>query len=236
MVLPSASLVVPFRFDDPVRERTWAWTRAWYQDHHPGYDITVGLLPHGVPWSKGRAVRDALPRARRRVWVIADADVYVAPDVLDACVLAVAAEEVPWAMPHGVVYRLSIQTTNMIITGAMDPVPRQLPRRYLERGESEGPWGGGIVVLSDKAWEVSGGIDPRFEGWGGEDEAWARALNVLVGQGERAGYPMFHLFHERQERRPGNRGSEETERLAARYLDAVEDPEEMRRLVQEHAG
>jgi hypothetical protein len=165
--------------------------------------------------------------------VVADADVLVPPAALTRSLAAVA-DGAAWAMPHGDVYRLDRNATNRLLIGSLDPMPRQLSARLLERRAAPGPWGGGLVVLSLEAWETSGGIDPRFEGWGGEDEAWARALTALVGPCVREGAPMFHLWHERQDRRPGNRGSEETERLAGRYLDAARDPEVMAKLVAEH--
>jgi hypothetical protein len=89
-------------------------------------------------------------------------------------------------------------------------------------------------VLSRAAYEESGGIDPRFSGFGGDDISWARALDTLVGPCVAGDAPMWHLFHPRSFRRAGNRGSAENEALAARYGDAAGDVIAMRKLVNEH--
>jgi hypothetical protein len=185
-----------------------------------------------LPWSKGWAVAAALDGGDEPIIVIADADVLVPPDALSASITAVA-DGAPWAMPHGLVYRLSRAATNEVYVGALVPPPHEIGGMLLERDAVPGPPGGGIVVTTRHAYAESGGIDPRFYGWGGEDISFARALDTLVGPGVRSDAPMWHLYHLRQARRPGNRAAlADSERLANRYLDAAGDPDAMRRLIR----
>lgn len=228
-------LLVPFRFgDDPRRDRAFGFVRRWYLERHPNFKITVGTCHPSEPWSKGLAVRRALARSRRPVLVVADADVLARPDLLNECVERVEDGAAHWAQPHAQVFRLSRVATENLYAAPVLPNVRVLAPRLLERRAHVAPAGGGIVVATRAAWEAVGGIDPRFVGWGGEDISLARALETLVGPSRRVGGVLWHLYHEPAPRRAQSRASEESERLASRYLDAVGDIAAMRSLVDEH--
>lgn len=232
---PVTALLVPFRFgDDTHRERAWAYVRGWYQQRHPGFRLIVGECRHGEPWSKGRALQRAFERIySERVIVVADADVLVSPGVLEGCVQVVASGERAWAQPHDTVYRLSRSATVALIRRGADAVIKPLGTPSLERRKHAAAHGGGILVTTVDAYADVGGIDPRFVGWGGDDISFARALDTLVGPCARSAAPLWHLWHPRAERRPGNRASEASEDLAARYLVASGNVDAMRKIVDE---
>lgn len=229
---PLLSVIVPFRFGDPDRDRAWTFVRRRYLDLLHA-EIVVGAYPQRGAWSKGLAVSRAVSRARSDLFLITDADVYVSQRAIEETVEAVLSGAA-WGQPHGYVYRLSRAMSGSVVSGMIDQEPRVLPGRMLERRAHPGPHGGGMVVCTRDAYEASGGIDPRFTGWGGEDISFARALDTLAGPCARGQAIMWHLWHERMPRRPGNRASEENERLAARYLIASGNPDAMRRLRDEH--
>lgn len=209
------------------RHRAFDHVHDWYREH----DYSVRTNPCPVdPWAKGAAVDAAVKLSPARVLVIADADVLVPVEALQRSVLAVTCGAA-WSQPHGEVFRLSQDTTARVYTEALPGRPRWLPRRALANRQHTGPHGGGIVVLTRDAYDTVGGIDPRFVGWGGEDISFARALDTLVGPCLRFDAPMWHFWHERQERRPGNRASSETEQLANAYLAACGHRDRMRALV-----
>lgn len=226
----NVDLIMPFKFGD-LGERNAArlFVHARYEYVHPSLNVLYGVDPLDGEWSKGRAVADGVSRSRSPIVVIADADVVVPPEALGYSIMAVM-HGAAWSMPHGEVHRLSRRGTNAVYANN-EPLLGEPNMKWTER-RHPGPHGGGMVVTTRDAYEATG-IDPRFVGFGGDDISFARALDTLVGPCERFDYPMTHLFHERTPRRHGNRGSEENELLAARYMIADGDVGAMKILVAE---
>lgn len=206
------------------RDRARRWVIGHYAVEFPGWELIVATS--GEPWAKGRAVHDAYRRSSGSVLVIADADSFVAPQALRAAVAgAVDPTWNGWAMPHGMVHRLNQQATEAVYAG-QPPDPRKLARPAYH-----GVKGGGIVAIRREIYELVGGIDPRFEGWGGEDVSLAMALMKLTGRPwRRSMADLWHLWHPHPA--PDLRGSVESEALVARYKAAV-TPTQMALLVEE---
>lgn len=221
------SILVPYTSTDEARARARAYVLGWYAAHHPGWEIVEGTCIG--EWSKGRALADAASHASHDIFVLADADCLVPADTLAEATAKIACGT-PWVVPHGRVYRLSEAHTARVYAGA-DPAPRDLCRPAYS-----GVVGGGVVVLSRAVWETSGGIDPRFEGWGGEDDSFGWALEALFGPCVRLGAPLFHLWHQQEFQGQHRRGSPESEALAGRYREARNRPDAMRALIGEHAA
>lgn len=169
----------------------------------------------------------AITRSRAEIVAVMDADVVC--HGLDQAVEAVRAGAA-WAMPHRGVYRLTADATALVLAGAM---PEGLPT---EQPPYLGVEGGGCVVARRRTLlEVP--LDPRFIGWGQEDESWGVALRELLGPPHRVKRPLFHLWHPPQRRLTRSRGSMESWALRTRYFRARHDKAAMRRLTQEaHAA
>lgn len=211
-----ADLVVPWRAGCVHRQTAWDWVRARHT--HP---IIEGSCGDG-PWVKARAVADALSRSTDEIIVIADADVWC--DGLDQAIEAVEHGK-PWAVPHHSVYRLNEQATRTLIdTGQTVGLYDEPPYR--------GHLGGGIVVIRRDVYDRIP-LDPRFEGWGREDDSWGYALLELVGWPAQFDHKLLHLWHPPQERPNRKRGSAANEALFIRYRDARRDIDVMRSLVAE---
>lgn len=215
----NTAVLIPHGGICPYRARALAWVVQHYQRHHP-WPIHIGTSDE--PWSKGAAVADALIQTDADMLVIADADSFVTPEHVTTAVQAAA--EHGWAMPHWKVYRLSERATEQVYAGGPPS------RTDLYRGAYAGVMGGGIVAIRRDVYELVGGIDPRFCGWGGEDVSLARALIVMHGKPARMAGDLFHLYHPHPA--PNLRGSEASEVLVARYKAAVTRPQ-MQALIDE---
>lgn len=219
------TVVIPFDDrGDRHRAAAFDYVRAWYGEHHPGWPVVVGGCSSGT-WSKGAAVRDGVDRSTSSVLVLADADSFVTdPGVLTSAVHAVHIGRARWVMPHDIVYRLTEDETARILPGRLPPRLRRV-----HRDPYRGTVGGGITVIARDAFELVGGIDDRFEGWGGEDVAFGYALETLVHPVHRLDGRLAHLWHPHPA--PDLRGSPAAEALVAEYTAARGVRRRMRALV-----
>lgn len=229
----TVSVVIPCGgADDEWRRQALAYVVGHYRRCHPDWPVYLGHAEE--PWSKGRAAHDGVAQADGDILVIADADSFVNPGVLEETVRLVAnppSDEHVWGIPHKMVHRLDEDQTSLVLAGAAPDTRKVIRPAYT------GPRGGGITVLPRWAWDTVGGIDPRYEGWGGEDLSFGWALSVLAGHFSRIYGDLVHLWHPHPA--PDLRGSFESEDLVARYRSAYEawrrerDTQPMRSLVEE---
>jgi hypothetical protein len=96
----------------------------------------------------------------------------------------------------------------------------------------QGMQGGGIIVTSREVYERVP-LDPRFEGWGQEDECFGLALRTLAGPPRRGTAELVHLHHPSPERISRARGNQAGWDLRSRYVQARNRPDRMNDLVKE---
>lgn len=222
-------MIIPWGGDDPDRRRAFDWCAARWRARYPDWQVMVGVDPYRQPhdpWVKARAVHAAVHDTKAPVLVVADAD--VACDGTHLAVLAVD-QGAPWAVPHKLVWRLTEPQTRMVFAGLP---PERFGPDELEEHPYPGIAGGGIVVIPRAAWDQAP-LDPRFEGWGGEDNAWGWALTTLVGAPWRGGWRLWHLWHPPQARLSRQTGSRASSDLRRRYRAARRNPARMSQLAAE---
>jgi len=157
--------------------------------------------------------------------IIADADVWC--DGVPEAVAAVR-RGAGWAIPHYRVLRLTKPATAEVLESGCWPT-RRTSTTYAQRPYPGRP-GGGMVVLSRETYERVP-LDPRFVGWGQEDESWALALGTLVGPSWRGLADLYHLWHEPAPRQSRAFGSAASMRLYNRYAGARKNPARMRQIL-----
>lgn len=214
--------VLPYRSDgSPERRRNLeAIQSRWIAE---GVSVVKGEGKDG-PWSKGSAVWEAMTLVETRWAVISDADVWT-----DGVVEALRGMERTgrrWAVPYGKVYRLTDEATERWIEHGRPVNPT------FDRWPYEGHAGGGIVVMRTEDYSRVP-MDPRFLGWGQEDDAWSLALHLLLGRPYRVRCGLWHLWHPPQEKMNDYAGSQESLDLYARYRACRRDPKAMRCLLGE---
>lgn len=219
----TVEVIVPWRPGCPHRAAAWAsLLPRWAQT---GWPVTVAEPPAGE-WIKAAAVNPAVERSGAHVIVVADADVWC--DGTAEAVQLVAAGRYPWAVPHAWVHRLNEHATADVIAGG----PWPAGAAALAERPYVGHAGGGIVVALREA-VLSAPLDPRFVGWGHEDDSWSDALTTLAGAAWRGTRPLWHLWHPPQPRRNRRHGSPASRTLRLRYQNAAGDPAAMKALVEE---
>jgi hypothetical protein len=191
-----------------------------------GYEVVEGTTD--VPgFSRTQAILDARARTDADVLVIADADVFADPQPLTDWAITHG-----WAVP-GILHRLSEDSTRLVLAGddwrglplSTDNPQDSKPYRVHEAGT--------LLAVTAEAFDLAP-PDPRFVGWGQEDDAWAAALRTLVGPPARTGVDVVHLWHPPEPRKSRVVGNDANRALARRYQTA-RSRGLMRTLIAEHA-
>lgn len=243
---PDMTLIVPFRDDQEQRGRDWEWLRRFWECQLPEAEIIMGVDDEW-PFSKAVAVDEAAARANGQVFVIIDADAWIDPDIIRACVAdLLRTRRQKWFVPYTRLYRLTERATRRILeTDPCDPFcyptpppPHDVePRHDADYGHQ---FGAMLLILPREAFFEVGGMDPRFRGWGGEDASFMKALDTLWGQHEVTSNDVLHLWHirpghdHRTRAWTGQRNLNANAALAQRYVAASADVTMMRSLVNEH--
>lgn len=209
------AILMPWRSDGtPERERNKTLVVNQWQTLHPDWELIEGTCPNG-PWIKSLAIADALTRTDAQTLVLADADVWCSKT---APAVAAVQHGASWAIPHRDVHRLTPDATEALADGT-------LPWTALKTAPTTqrpypGVPAGGLTVINRSLYEACP-LDPRFQGWGQEDEAAGHAWTVLAGQPRRGTARLFHLWHEPQRRDSRNIGNDQSRALRDRYRAAT---------------
>lgn len=224
-------ILVPRRADDGPRDELWDFVRRWWEREQSPWPIVEGHHNDGL-FSRSAALNTAARLAGDwRVAVIIDADVVCDPDrVRDA--VGLASETRSMILPHDARYDLSPRATRGIISGRdVGDWERHVRRRY---AASNGhPSVSSVVVVSREQWDLVGGFDESFRGWGYEDTAFAAACETFGGIVRMPGV-VWHLWHPTA--REGKRGTVSWSRNSAkgqRYRAAIGDANAIRALQAE---
>jgi Glycosyltransferase like family 2 len=250
------SIIIPFRCVDPddQRVRNFEWLKAYWQEQLPAAEIIVGEDPSDCPFSKSVAVNNGVAESTGDILVIVDADGYISADkvlyVADEIRDAQERGQRLWFVPYRQFYRLTeAASAELLDSDPADPLefPEPLPSA-LAMGDNDpriGHWyGAAIQICSREAFDIVGGWDERFRGWGGEDAAATHAMDTLYAPHKTLPGQVLHVWHPQlgpqgkaaqiswKERMwDGQSGPGANDWLSMEYYAAYRRPERMRKLV-----
>jgi hypothetical protein len=216
----SVAVLIPWAGSCAHRLASLRFVESWYGRHFPDWKICIGSSQEGPEWCKAEAVAKAAYQTKADIFVVADADCFSVQ--IGSAVEAVRNSHA-WAMPHYTVNRLSAAASRQVIEGTTQPSAFPRNRQYYAQMPYTGYPGGGIAVVRREVY-ASCPLDPRFVGWGQEDESWAIALKALYGAPwrPRTG-PLWHLWHPPQRRMSRAVGSANSQKLRTAYRAAARD-------------
>lgn len=247
---PKISLLIPFSSNDPIRKHNFEWVLQYWKNELPDAEIVIGRSSSKI-FCKGEALNHAARKSTGKVLVIIDADAYISGDIIDRCADRIL-EDLDnhlWYVPYRRLYRLTEEATEAII--ASDPAdPLRLPtppppgsiENSGDRSKYGCRYGAMLMMFPREAYEILGGFDERFKGWGGEDVALLRALDTLYGKHKTTRNDILHLWHPffgqdyKTRMWQGQKSANVNSTLANRYHKATGHPSKMRRLVNEGNG
>jgi len=184
------SVVIPWRPDDGIRSEIFDWTMERYRSLFGDIEICLGDSL-SEPFNRAASRNLAVEQSSSDLIVIADADTPPMLELADALLALSPAK--PWAHPYDLYYSLTEQQTfDLLLTDPKDPLSHP-------RGDFEfvmRSWAGAICMRKD-AYNLLGGYDERFTGWGYEDTAFSCAATIIFGNAHRVHGQAYHLWHGR---------------------------------------
>lgn len=183
-------VAVPYRPDGSWRDQLWHWCRPIWE--------RVGTViesagPPG-PFNRAAAINTAL-RDSWDVAVIVDADT-VAPTGRVVSAAHWHATPNRLVLPYRQRLLLTEEHTRNVLATEPAVAPLIAAATHGATREPYKAFRSGVVVVHRELWELVGGYDERFVGWGGEDDAFADACEALgSGPAERLDGDIYHLWH-----------------------------------------
>ncbi len=189
------SIITPYRSDDAERTRNWEWCHRRWQALLPTAGLVICDSGH-EPFNRGASINLGVENWAGDVLVIADADVAVSSGDVAAAVEAAYSGQWVIAYAEDGYHTLTVEATERLLAAdpaGRLPVPYDGPWTCLDRVESVS----GVLAMPRGAFERAGGFDTRWDGWGGEDRAFAITLDMVWGPPARTPGPLLHLWHPR---------------------------------------
>jgi hypothetical protein len=217
------SVLLPYKPDNGPRDEAFRWTRAFYRKYMQNAEICIGHSESAL-FSRAQAINDAARQATTDLFLIADTDI-----VYDPRIILEAKQKLnthAWVIPYSQVQDISEPCTKQLL--GTEPVwPFAMPLDSTVRTYSPK---GGLTLMPRKHFEAVKGLDERFIGWGGEDDAFASSLDTLCGQHDRLQEAIYHLWHPNNKEN-GNPNYANNFNLFLRYMQAYGNAASMRELV-----
>jgi hypothetical protein len=223
-------ILVPRRDDNGPRDELWEWCRAWWEREQSHMPIVEGYHTDGL-FNRSAAVNRAAKLAGDwDVAVIIDSDVICNPQRVKEAVL-LAHETGSMVLPHDNRKDLSPAGSQRVRRGYDGNWDSLVHRTYsVENGH---PSVSSVVVISRRQWDLVGGFDEDFRGWGYEDTAFAAACETFGGVIRMPG-EVWHLWHPTaREGKRGTRSWSHNSTKGQRYRTAIGNPDAIRALQAE---
>lgn len=194
------AILIPMRYDNGWRDRLWAFCRQQWASNFPGWPVFEGMhLAEEGPFNRSLAINRASDLADRHfgapwdVALIIDGDTLSDPGAVQRAVDHAAATG-HLAVAHSARHMLTRRATDMILQGA-DPATVMRSRSSAKKVYYDSI--SCAVAVRRDSWDMVGGFDDKFVGWGFEDTAFRIAVETMTEHHlhiERS--DCLHLWHE----------------------------------------
>lgn len=219
--MTDVDVLVPLRLNrtkEPLsRREAWRYVRAFWSEQLHEYRVITGD-DGGQPFSRGSTLNQLAARSTAPVLVIADADVVAEPYQVHAAVEQCQQAATGMVLAFDDYVPLSPEATTLVYAGDLEHLA----------GQPVAPWTciSALFAITRKHFHAAGGFDPRFRGWGREDDAFKHAVETLVGHTWRISGRCYHLNHPRELVKP-----RDNEAMLRQYVKAAGHRHQMRELV-----
>lgn len=224
--MSKVSVLIPYGgiYDD-WRHRLFEFVVDRFRTDFPQWEVVIGDC--GNPFNRSAARNVAARLATGDVYVICDADTTY-PNPSQMQMMADGVDAKTWYMPE--VYYQTTEKWTLETIGGADLFHRPLDYENRYVGQP-----GGWRVCTASAFEMVGGFDEGFMGWGYEDTAFSEAMSTVFNKPRRLGSAL-HLWHPkiRAERQDNPHINQNIKRYNDYLRAANSGPMAMLRLLQEN--
>jgi len=202
---PKISIIIPFQSKDRIRKKHFRWLLQYYAHELPHAEIIIGKPGKGI-FCKGQALNRAVRKSRGKILAVIDADAYLKGETIEFCANRILHEgrhgHNLWYVPYRNLSRLNKRATELIIQS--DPhypfrPPCPPPKSFIDTSGHSQMYGyrycAMAAIFPRRAYDLIGGFDERFVGWGSEDIALMRTLDTLFGKHKTIKGCIYHLWH-----------------------------------------
>ncbi|MGM0904476.1 MAG: galactosyltransferase-related protein [Bacillota bacterium] len=227
--MTNLSILMPYRSDHGPRDRAFKWVKAFYQKVLPEAEICVSDCTTDL-FSRAEAINRSAKQATGDIFMIADADIILDPDIIKMSVQLL--KEHAWVVPYSRVKHVSRKSTRALLN--TEPSwPAQIDFEVSRTANAAARnFIGGVNIISRDNFEVVGGFDERFLGYGAEDDAFGHSVNTVCGRYLRLDTDIFHLWHPRV-RTKSNPHYQANIALLKRYIQAGKSKKRMLNMINE---
>lgn len=131
--------------------------------------------------------------------LFADADMLMSAASLNAITEAMN-QGIDAVNPYDVLIDLSQQETQQLLEQSADlNISRSTEDLNRKSLGQHPPFCGGVFAITRTLYQLTGGMDERFEGWGGEDDAMSKRVTFFSSTMTTLSSTAYHLWHEDDE-------------------------------------
>lgn len=222
------SIIIPFQTDHGIRAEEFEWIKKYYSRVMPEAELCVGLISE-KDFNRSKAINLAVKKATKQVLVIADGDIFYAPEIIAKSIELL--DEAACVAPFTGVYNIDKTGTERLLKTEpkwpSDVKPEECTRESFYPG-----FAGKLIVISKETFEKVGGFDERFIGWGGEDDAFSLSVQTLCGRLVNIPGELYHFWHPVSNYYTNPHGAE-NHALVSRYFHASGNKEQILNLINE---
>lgn len=220
------SILIPYQPDHGPRDKNLDWIKRFYKSFMPKAEVCIGTT-NDTLFNRSQAINLAAKQATKPIFVIADGDIFYDPAIIVNAVKLL--KKANWVVPFQTVYKISqFNSKRLLDADSRLPAKEELTDSkviHLSRHHV-----GMLNVISREKFYAVNGFDERFLGWGGEDKAFACAVDTICGPYTRLEQEIYHLWHPSVGYR-NNPNGDNNQKLKSLYYQARGDKEKMKKLI-----